>query len=73
MQHFNEDTRVKLPATAHFLRLGYKYQSLKDAQIDFQTIIYLMVTCPFISNGNNLFRSRSRCSFSKLFFSITFK
>lgn len=38
MQHFNEDTRVKLPATAHFLRLGYKYQSLKDAQIIVETL-----------------------------------
>ena len=34
---FNEDTRVKIPATLHFLRIGYQYQSLKDADIDFNT------------------------------------
>ena len=32
---FNEDTRVKIPATIQFLRLGYNYQSLKDADVDF--------------------------------------
>lgn len=40
-KHFNEDTRVKFPATIHFLRLGYEYQSLKDAQIDFETKIFI--------------------------------
>ena len=30
MAVFNEDTRVKIPATIQFLRLGYEYQSLKD-------------------------------------------
>ena len=40
-KHFNEDTRVKFPATIHFLRLGYEYQSLKDAQIDFETKIFM--------------------------------
>lgn len=34
---FNEDTRVKLPATIQFLRLGYDYQSLREADIDFHT------------------------------------
>ena len=38
---FNEDTRVKLPATLHFLKLGYDYQSLKDADIDFNTKIFV--------------------------------
>ena len=27
MRSFNEDTRVKIPATFQFLRLGYAYQS----------------------------------------------
>lgn len=36
---FNEDTRVKIPATLQFLRIGYNYQSLKDADIDFDTKI----------------------------------
>ena len=39
--HFNEDTRVKFPATIQFLRLGYKYQSLKDAEVDFETKIFI--------------------------------
>lgn len=30
MPRFNEDTRVKFPATVQFMRLGYEYQSLKD-------------------------------------------
>ncbi|WP_293691590.1 DEAD/DEAH box helicase family protein [uncultured Phascolarctobacterium sp.] len=38
---FNEDTRVKIPATLHFLRIGYQYQSLKDADIDFNTKIFV--------------------------------
>lgn len=41
MAIFNEDTRVKIPATIQFLRLGYNYQSLKDADIDFQTKIFI--------------------------------
>ncbi len=40
---FNENTRVKIPATIQFMRLGYKYQSLKDpsVNIDFQTKIFV--------------------------------
>lgn len=43
MAVFNEDTRVKIPATIQFLRLGYHYQSLKtdDADIDFHTKIFI--------------------------------
>ena len=41
MLHFNEDTRVKFPATIHFLRLGYEYQTLKGARIDFETKIFI--------------------------------
>lgn len=37
---FNEDTRVKIPATIQFLRLGYQYQSMKNADIDFNTKIF---------------------------------
>lgn len=36
---FNEDTRVKIPATFQFLKIGYSYQSLEDAEIDFNTKI----------------------------------
>lgn len=38
---FNEDTRVKLPATVQFMRLGYDYQSLQNAEIDTETKIFL--------------------------------
>lgn len=40
---FNEDTRVKIPATVQFLRLDYGYQSLKtdDVDIDFHTKIFV--------------------------------
>lgn len=41
MAVFNEDTRVKIPATIQFLKLGYNYQSLKDADIDFQTKVFI--------------------------------
>lgn len=34
MAVFNEDTRVKIPATVQFLRLDYNYQSLKEDDID---------------------------------------
>ena len=37
---FNEDTRVKIPATIQFLRIGYDYQSLSNADIDFETKIF---------------------------------
>ena len=40
MKLFNEDTRVKFPATIQFLRLGYDYQSLKNTEIDFETRIF---------------------------------
>lgn len=38
---FNEDMRVKIPATIQFLRLGYEYQSLREADIDFSTKIFI--------------------------------
>ncbi len=41
MAAFNEDTRVKIPATIQFLKIGYDYQSLKDADIDFQTKVFV--------------------------------
>lgn len=38
---FNEDTMVKIPATIQFLRIGYHYQSLNNADIDFETKIFI--------------------------------
>ena len=34
MTPFNEDSRVKIPAILHLVRLGYTYLSLKDASWD---------------------------------------
>ena len=38
---FNEDTRVKIPAILHLTQLGYKYISLKDADWDKDTNIFI--------------------------------
>ncbi|MCM1210284.1 MAG: DEAD/DEAH box helicase family protein [Blautia sp.] len=52
MTVFNEDTRVKIPATIQFFRIGYQYQSLKDADIDFQTKIFINRFKPALENVN---------------------
>lgn len=56
MPAFNEDTRVKIPATVQFLRLDYDYQSLKadDIDIDFSTKIFVNRFKPALEaiNGN---------------------
>ena len=58
MPVFNEDTRVKIPATIQFLRIGYNYQSLKDDKldIDFNTKIFINRFKPAIEkiNGKEL-------------------
>lgn len=41
MVPFNEDTRVKIPASIQFLRIGYAYQSIKDCDIDFRTKVFV--------------------------------
>ena len=38
---WNEDTRVKIPATIQFMRIGYEYQSLKDIDLHAETRIAL--------------------------------
>lgn len=55
MQKFNEDTRVKIPATIQFMRLGYNYQSLKDDKLDldFNTKIFINRFKPAIEKINN--------------------
>lgn len=53
MPIFNEDTRVKIPATIQFLRLGYNYQSLRDADIDFNTKIFINRFKPALEKINN--------------------
>ncbi len=37
---FNEDSRVKIPAILHLMRLGYEYLSLKDISWDLDTNIF---------------------------------
>ncbi|MCE5295335.1 MAG: hypothetical protein LLF94_12090, partial [Chlamydiales bacterium] len=37
---FNEDSRVKIPAILHLIRLGYQYHSLKSAVWDKETNIF---------------------------------
>ena len=53
MQIFNEDTRVKIPATIQFLKIGYEYQSLKEADIDFNTKIFINRFKPALEKINN--------------------
>ncbi len=55
MQKFNEDTRVKIPATIQFLKIGYEYQSLKDdsLDLDFNTKIFVNRFKPAIERINN--------------------
>lgn len=52
MRTFNEDTRVKIPATLQFIRLGYNYQSLKDSDVDFNTKIFINRFKPAIERIN---------------------
>lgn len=52
MTIFNEDTRVKIPATIQLLRLGYNYQSMRDADIDFNTKIFINRFKPALENIN---------------------
>ena len=50
---FDENTRVKIPATLQFLRLGYNYQSLQDSDIDFDTKIFVNRFKPAIEKSNS--------------------
>ena len=52
MAVFNEDTRVKIPATIQFLRLGYDYQSLKDIDLHKETRIAINRFKPAIERIN---------------------
>ena len=63
MAIFNEDTRVKIPATIQFLRLGYEYQSLNDENIniDFNTKIFKERFRKSISKINDREISKEEC------------
>ncbi|MFE6074949.1 type I restriction endonuclease [Paenibacillus sp. NPDC057886] len=52
MKH-NEDSRVKIPALLHFLRLGYTYQSKKNVQIDPKNNIFIEIFKQSINTINN--------------------
>ncbi len=52
MAVFNEDTRVKIPATIQFMRLGYDYQSLKDIELHQETRIAINRFKPAIERIN---------------------
>jgi len=52
MAIFNEDTRVKIPATIQFMRLGYEYQSLKDIELHNETRIAVNRFKPAIEKIN---------------------
>ena len=65
---FNEDTRVKIPATLQFCRIGYEYQSLKDAEIDFNTKIFVNRFKPAIEKING--RSFSAAEIRALIYEI---
>ena len=53
MQAFNEDTRVKFPATAHFLRLGYEYVDVRKQEIEFETKIFRQLFKESLTKINN--------------------
>lgn len=48
----NEDSRVKLPALLHFKRLGYEYQSKKNANIDVRNNIFVDIFSESIKRIN---------------------
>lgn len=52
MKTFDENTRVKFPATAHFMRLGYEYQPISQGEIDFETKIFVNRFKPAIEKIN---------------------
>ncbi len=61
MANFNEDTRVKIPATIQFLRLGYEYQSLKDLDLHTETRIAVNRFRPALERINGRSYSDSEC------------
>ncbi|MDV7105396.1 type I restriction endonuclease [Vibrio sp. TH_r3] len=49
---FNEDSRVKIPAILHLMRLGYKYLSLKNTIWDLDTNIFPNIFIESVSKIN---------------------
>jgi len=50
---FNEDSRVKIPTILHLIRLGFKYLSLKGANWDINTNIFIDVFYESIARIND--------------------
>ena len=53
MAVFNEDMRVKIPATVQLLRLRYAYQALSETDVEFNAKIFI-----------NRFKARKYLSYS---------
>ena len=51
--HFNEDTRVKIPTIIHLSKLGYKYLTKKDNKYDPETNIFTDIFNQSIKKINN--------------------
>ena len=51
--HFNEDTRVKIPTIIHLGKLGYKYLTKKDNKYDPETNIFTDIFNQSIKKINN--------------------
>ena len=69
MRSFDENTRVKIPATLQFMRIGYTYQSLKDSDIDFNTKIFVNRFGPALEriNGRDFSDSEIMSVVSEIF------
>src|SRR3989338_9065224 len=50
---FNENTRVKIPAILHLIRLGYTYLSLSKSKWDVNTNIFTDIFVDSIHNINS--------------------
>jgi type I restriction enzyme, R subunit len=57
---YNENSRVKVPALLHFLRLGYRYQTKRGANIDGRNNIFVDIFRESISQINNTEYSDTR-------------
>ena len=51
-KNHNEDTRVKIPAILHLMRLGYEYVSLKDAVYNMENNIFTDIFAESIARIN---------------------
>lgn len=52
MSKFNEDSRIKIPAILHLIRLGYEYISLKNANWDQENNIFTEIFKNSVSSIN---------------------